>query len=314
MKLISIIFILILNVTLTCYSNTLNILSSKNARSRSMMNIVFLSGTDSSHIFYNANILNTFSQKNSASVNYELISMLNQNIDSPYSHSINASYSHSINNFAFGFGFASDIKQTSNLENTYLLAGGLSYKYNHSYFSATLKGVFAEENKEIETGIFLDINYMQTIFLPALRVGIGVHNLGFYKDQFALIDTDIVTGVAYHMKDGTFSVSLEYSIGITSYTQNIGISADVMTIKFNNFSFGKKETNLDDIPESVLDAPPKVSANSISGMSIRAGVSMEGISTGIGITLDTLKFDYAIVFEDFDFLSIDHNFGISYMF
>lgn len=310
MRLISIAFILILSTTLTCYSNTLNILSSKNARSRSMMGIVFLSGTDSSHIFYNANILNTLPKKNSVSLNYDLIPILEQGIDTSYFHGINVSYSHSINNFAFGFGFASDIS----VENAYLLAGGMSYKYNSSYFSATLKGVFAEENNKIETGAFLDINYMHTIFFPALRVGVGIHNIGFYKDEFALIDTDIVTGAAYHIKDGTLSVSFEYSVGITSYTHNVGIAADAMVVKFKNFSFAKNDINLDDLPESVLDGPAIISENTVSGLSIRAGVSMEGFGAGIGVTLDTLKLDYGVVFEEYNFLSIEHSFGISFMF
>lgn len=274
------------------------------------MDITFLSGTDSSHIFYNANILNTLPKKNSISVNYELMPILGQGIDTSYSHNINASYSHSVDNFAFGFGFASDVNE----DNAYLVLGGVSYKYNTSYFSATLKGVFAEENDNLETGAFLDINYMQTIFFPALRVGIGVHNIGFYNDEFALIDIDIVTGAAYHIRDGTLSVSFEYSVGITSYTHNVGIAADVMVVEFKNFSFPKNDINLDDLPESVLDGPPIISENTVSGLSIRTGVSMEGFSTGIGVTLDMLKLDYAIIFEEYDFSSINHSFGISFMF
>lgn len=305
MKFISIIFILILKISLMCYPNSLDILSQESSRSKSMMGMVFLVGNDSSHIFDNPNTLNTLSLKNSFSVNYDF----SQN----YSHKINASYSRNLENLAFGFGLASDIYKTTNnnIESAYLLATGLSYRYNTSYFSTTFKGIITENHDNIDWGGFIDISYMQTIFIPALRVGIGAHNIGFYKNEFDLTATDVVIGLAYHKRDDTLTVSLEYTIGIEPIDHNVGIATDVMIVKFKDFSFTK--TDPYDLPESVLDAPPNIE-NTISGLSLRLGVSMEGFGVGIGVTLDIFRLDYAIVFEEYDFSNIDHTFGISFMF
>ena len=299
--------------------HSLSILNSSGTRDRGLMNSAFLIPKDSSAVFINSSSLTTLI-RDSINLNYTLTPNFKEE------YLFNASYSHTYNVYAIGIGFASELskiktynisgqKENDILSGNYLINLGAAYMINEtSYIGAVINNF---DNHNIFGG-FLDLSYMQSIFNPALKIGIGIKNFGFYDKVFAAIDTDIITSIAYSKEDSSFAVALEYDISVPSVSHKISLGLEAMIIDFNKLGLFDSNIDYDDLPESVLDEPSHMQKRHLtklpSGILGRLGIGNKGVSLGLSLYVDLFRFDYAIVFDNFNKNNISHDFGLSFMF
>ncbi len=307
--------IIFLTLSFSIYSKTISILGENSTRDKSMAGLSFLTSSDSSAIFNNASMLLTL-QKSSLQASYTLNPQLENNA--------NISYSYTKNNLAFGIGTAFNLKEINKynfngenegsfLHGSYLAVISGAIKISDSYLSINLKAVVNTfEDNKIDAGGFIDISYMRSIFLPNLRIGLGIKNLGFYQNTFGIIDTKVIAAIGYKNDQGTLSVTTEYSIDLPSLTHHIGAAFDIMVIPFN--AINNKKNNLDDIPEWALDDPSYLSRKSLSGMSIRFGITTDEISLGLGFNIYDFRLDYSLEFDEFSISKMSHSLGVNYYF
>lgn len=329
LKKVSILIIIFLSFSYILFSDnisskhSLSILNSTSARNRGIMDSGFLTGKDSSVIFINSSSLMSLI-RDSINLNYTL----SPNFKDEYL--FNGSYSHTDNVYAIGIGLASEInkiKTYNNLEirdkdiynGNYLINIGVAYMINeNSFFGANIKVVINNFDKENIFGGFLDLSYMQSIFNPSFKIGVGIKNFGFYDKVFAAIDTDIITSIAYAKEDSSFAVSLEYDISVPSISHRVAIGLEAMIINFNKLGLFNSNIDYDDLPESALDEPNAMQKRHLtklpSGILGRLGVGNKGVSLGLSLYVDLFRLDYAIVFDNFNKNNISHDFGLSFMF
>ena len=303
--------------------HSLSILNSTSARNRGIMDSGFLTGKDSSVIFINSSSLMSLI-RDSINLNYTL----SQNFKDEYL--FNGSYSHTDNVYAIGIGLASEINKIKTYNNSeirdkdiyngnYLINIGAAYMINEtSFFGANIKAVINNFDKENIFGGFLDLSYMQSIFNPSFKIGVGIKNFGFYDKVFAAIDTDIITSIAYAKEDSSFAVSLEYDISVPSISHRVAIGLEAMIINFNKLGLFNSNIDYDDLPESALDEPNAMQKRHLtklpSGILGRLGVGNKGVSLGLSLYVDLFRLDYAIIFDNFNKNNISHDFGLSFMF
>ena len=311
--------------------HSLPILYLSSARDRGLMNSAFLISKDSSALFVNsASLMNLI--RDSINLNYTLT----PNFQNEYL--FNASYSHTDNVYSVGIGLAVEINKIQTYGNfgekgknifngNYLINIGAAYMINeNAYLGANVKVLINNLNdnnlnnnfdKNIFGG-FLDLSYMQSIFNPALKIGIGIKNFGFYDKVFAVIDTDIITSIAYAKEDSSFAVSLEYNISVPSVSHRISLGLEAMIIDFNKLGLINSDVDYDDLPESVLDELNAMQKRHLtklpSGILGRLGIGNKGVSLGLSLYVDLFRLDYAIVFDNFNKNNISHDFGLSFMF
>ena len=303
--------------------HSLSILNSASARDRGLMNSSFLISKDSSALFVNSSSLMTLI-RDSINLNYTLT----PNFKDEYL--FNVSYSHTDNVYSIGIGLASELnkiktynnseqKENDILNGNYLINIGAAYMINeNSYIGGNIKAVINNFDDYNVFGGFLDLSYMQSIFNPALKIGVGIKNFGFYDKVFAAIDTDIITSIAYAKEDSSFAVALEYDISVPSVSHKISLGLEAMIIDFNKFGLFDSNIDYDDLPESVLDEPSHMqkrhSTKLPSGILGRLGIGNKGVSLGLSLYVDLFRLDYAIVFDNFNRNNISHDFGLSFMF
>ena len=303
--------------------HSLSILNSTSARNRGIMDSGFLTGKDSSVIFINSSSLMSLI-RDSINLNYTL----SPNFKDEYL--FNGSYSHTDNVYAIGIGLASEINKIKTYNNSgirdkdiyngnYLINIGAAYMINeNSYIGGNIKAVINNFNDYNIFGGFLDLSYMQSIFNPSFKIGVGIKNFGFYDKVFAAIDTDIITSIAYAKEDSSFAVSLEYDISVPSISHRVAIGLEAMIIDFNKLGLFNSNIDYDDLPESALDEPNAMQKRHLtklpSGILGRLGVGNKGVSLGLSLYVDLFRLDYAIVFDNFNKNNISHDFGLSFMF
>ena len=303
--------------------HSLSILNSTSARNRGIMDSGFLTGKDSSVIFINSSSLMSLI-RDSINLNYTL----SPNFKDEYL--FNGSYSHTDNVYAIGIGLASEINKIKTYNNSgirdkdiyngnYLINIGAAYMINeNSYIGGNIKAVINNFNDYNIFGGFLDLSYMQSIFNPSFKIGVGIKNFGFYDKVFAAIDTDIITSIAYAKEDSSFAVSLEYDISVPSISHRVAIGLEAMIINFNKLGLFNSNIDYDDLPESALDEPNAMQKRHLtklpSGILGRLGVGNKGVSLGLSLYVDLFRLDYAIVFDNFNKNNISHDFGLSFMF
>ena len=329
LKKVSILIIIFLSFSYILFSDnisskhSLSILNSTSARNRGIMDSGFLTGKDSSVIFINSSSLMSLI-RDSINLNYTL----SPNFKDEYL--FNGSYSHTDNVYAIGIGLASEINKIKTYNNSgirdkdiyngnYLINIGAAYMINeNSFFGANIKVVINNFDKENIFGGFLDLSYMQSIFNPSFKIGVGIKNFGFYDKVFAAIDTDIITSIAYAKEDSSFAVSLEYDISVPSISHRVAIGLEAMIINFNKLGLFNSNIDYDDLPESALDEPNAMQKRHLtklpSGILGRLGVGNKGVSLGLSLYVDLFRLDYAIVFDNFNKNNISHDFGLSFMF
>ena len=303
--------------------HSLSILNSTSARNRGIMDSGFLTGKDSSVIFINSSSLMSLI-RDSINLNYTL----SPNFKDEYL--FNGSYSHTDNVYAIGIGLASEINKIKTYNNSgirdkdiyngnYLINIGAAYMINeNSYIGGNIKAVINNFNDYNIFGGFLDLSYMQSIFNPSFKIGVGIKNFGFYDKVFSAIDTDIITSIAYAKEDSSFAVSLEYDISVPSISHRVAIGLEAMIIDFNKLGLFNSNIDYDDLPESALDEPNAMQKRHLtklpSGILGRLGVGNKGVSLGLSLYVDLFRLDYAIVFDNFNKNNISHDFGLSFMF
>lgn len=303
--------------------HSLSVLYSQSARDRGIMNSGFLTGKDSSALFVNSSSLMSLI-RDSVNLNYTFA----PNFKSEYL--FNASYSHTDNSYAIGIGLASEINKIYTYNNlgtrnkdiyngNYLINIGFAYAISeNSYIGANIKTVIDNFDNDNIFGGFLDLSYMQSIFNPSLKIGIGIKNFGFYDKVFASIDSDIITSVAYAKEDSSFAISLQYDISVPSVSHKIAFGLEAMIIDFNKLGLFKDSQSYDDLPESVLDEPSAMqkrrSIKLPSGILGRLGIGNKGVSLGLSLYVNLFRIDYAIVFDRFSKNNISHDIGLSFMF
>lgn len=303
--------------------HSLSILYSSSARNRGIMNSGFLTGKDSSALFVNSSSLMSLI-RDSINLNYTL----SPNFKDEYL--FNASYSHTDNSYSIAIGLASEINKIKTYNNlgardkdiyngNYLINIGAAYMINESsYIGANIKAVINNFDKENIFGGFLDLSYMQSVFNPAFKIGIGIKNFGFYDKVFASIDTDIITSIAYAKEDSSFAVSLEYDISVPSISHRVAVGLEAMIIDFKKLGLFENSIDYDDLPESVLDEPNAKQKRHLtklpSGILGRLGVGNKGVSLGLSLYVNLFRLDYAIVFDNFSKNNISHDIGLSFMF
>ena len=303
--------------------HSLSILNSTSARNRGIMDSGFLTGKDSSVIFINSSSLMSLI-RDSINLNYTL----SPNFKDEYL--FNGSYSHTDNVYAIGIGLASEINKIKTYNNSgirdkdiyngnYLINIGAAYMINeNSYIGGNIKAVINNFNDYNIFGGFLDLSYMQSIFNPSFKIGVGIKNFGFYDKVFSAIDTDIITSIAYAKEDSSFAVSLEYDISVPSISHRVAIGLEAMIINFNKLGLFNSNIDYDDFPESALDEPNAMQKRHLtklpSGILGRLGVGNKGVSLGLSLYVDLFRLDYAIVFDNFNKNNISHDFGLSFMF
>ena len=172
--------------------HSLSILNSTSARNRGIMDSGFLTGKDSSVIFINSSSLMSLI-RDSINLNYTL----SPNFKDEYL--FNGSYSHTDNVYAIGIGLASEINKIKTYNNSgirdkdiyngnYLINIGAAYMINeNSYIGGNIKAVINNFNDYNIFGGFLDLSYMQSIFNPSFKIGVGIKNFGFYDKVFSAI-------------------------------------------------------------------------------------------------------------------------------
>ena len=298
--------------------------SSRSTRSKGMMGADFLIGNDSSAIFMNsASLMGVL--RDSVNLNYTVTS--NPKND----YIFNTSYAHIGASYAVGIGFAADINKIYSYDNSgirkndiynglYLINIGGAYAINDSSFiGANIKTVVNNSEKDNNFGMFFDVSYIQSLFTPNFKIGVGIRNFGFYDNVFAKTDTDITASAAYTKSDGSFSVSGQYTISVPSVSHNFSIGLEAMIIDFNKLGwFEEKTAWYDDLPESILDAPDAIQKRLAkklpSGILARLGVGTEGVSLGLSIYVKLFRLDYAISFDNYSKDNISHDIGMSFMF
>lgn len=304
--------------------HSLSVLETASTRSMGMMNSAFLLGNDSSSIFMNsASLMGVL--RDSVNLNYTVTS-------NPQNEYIfNASYAHIGASYAVGIGFAGDINKVYSYDSLgtrrndiysglYLINVGASYAINDSSFiGANIKTVINNSEKDNNFGMFLDLSYMQSLFTPNFKLGVGVRNFGFYDNVFAKVDTDIIASLAYAKSDGSFSVAAEYTISVPSVTHSISVGIEAMIVDFNKLGLFKEKSDwYDDLPETILDTPSAIQKRFAtklpSGILARIGVGNNGASLGLSVYVRLFRLDYAIVFDNFSKDNISHNIGMSFMF
>ena len=308
----------------TSSKHSLSVLESSSTRGRGMMNSSFLIGNDSSALFMNsASLMGLL--RDSVNLNYTVT-------PNPKDEYIfNASYAHIGASYAVGVGFASEINKVYSYDNLgtrkndiynglYLINVGAAYAINESSFiGANIKSVVNNSEKDNNFGIFLDLSYMQSLFTPNFKLGVGIKNFGFYDNVFAKVDTDITASLAYTKSDNSFSVSAQYTISVPSVSHEVSIGLEAMIVDFNKLGLFKEKTAwYDDLPESILDAPSAIQKRFAtklpSGILARVGVGNKGASLGLSVYVKLFRLDYAIVFDNFSKDNISHDIGISFMF
>lgn len=304
--------------------HSLSILEAGSTRSRGMMGTSFLIGNDSSAVFTSAASLMGV-LRDSVNLNYTITS------NPKDEYIFNASYAHIGSSYAFGIGFASEINKINSYDASgikkndiysglYLINLGAAYAISESSFiGANVKSVINNSEKDNNFGVFFDLSYMQSIFTPSLKLGIGIKNFGFYDNVFSKVDTDISASLGYVKSDGSFSVTAQYTISVPSVTHNVSVGIEAMIIDFNKLGlFKEKKAWYDDLPETILDAPSAIQKRLAqklpSGVLARLGVGNKGVSLGLSLYVDLFRLDYAIVFDNFSKDNISHDVGISFMF
>ncbi|MEI0562719.1 hypothetical protein [Brachyspira pulli] len=308
----------------TSSKHSLSILDTTSTRSKGMMKSGFLIGNDSSSIFMNAASLMGV-LRDSVNLNYTVTS------DPKNEYIFNASYAHIGASYAVGVGFASEINKIYSYDNSgikkndiysglYLINVGAAYAINdNAFIGGNIKTVINNSEKDNNFGMFFDVSYMQSLFTPSLKLGIGVRNFGFYDNVFAKVDTDIVASLAYSKSDNSFSITAQYTISVPSVTHNVSVGLEAMIIDFNKLGlFKEKGTWYDDLPETILDAPSAIQKRFAtklpSGILARVGVGNKGASLGLSIYVKLFRLDYAICFDNFSKDNISHDIGMSFMF
>lgn len=305
--------------------HSLSILETSSTRSRGMMGTSFLIGNDSSAVFTSsASLMGVL--RDSINLNYTITSSMKDE------YIFNASYAHIGASYAFGIGFASEINKIYSYDSVYgvkkndiysglyLINIGASYAINESSFiGANIKSVVNNSEKHNNFGLFFDLSYMQSIFTPSFKLGVGIKNFGFYDNVFAKIDTDITASLAYIKSDNSFSISAQYTISVPSVSHKVSLGIEAMIIDFNKLGlFKEKKAWYDDLPESILDAPSAVQKRLAqklpSGILARAGIGNKGASLGLSIYVKLFRLDYAVIFDNFSKDNISHDIGMSFMF
>ena len=309
---------------LTSAKHSLSVLNTSSTRSRGMMGASFLIGNDSSSIFLNSSSLMGV-LRDSINLNYTLT----PNLQNEYI--FNASYAHIGSSYAVGIGFAGEVNKIYSYDNSgikkndiysglYLINVGAAYAINdNAFIGGNIKTVINNSEKDNNFGMFFDVSYMQSLFTPSLKLGIGVRNFGFYDNVFAKVDTDIVASLAYSKSDNSFSITAQYTISVPSVTHNVSVGLEAMIIDFNKLGlFKEKGTWYDDLPETILDAPSAIQKRFAtklpSGILARVGVGNKGASLGLSIYVKLFRLDYAICFDNFSKDNISHDIGMSFMF
>ena len=328
MKRIILYFLMLVSIYHTIFAETtskhsLSILNTTSTRDISLMGSSFLVGVDSSSVFINSSSLMNVIRD---SVNFTYT--MPDNFENEYI--LNTSYAHINNDFAIGVGFALELNKINGYDNNakrlgdsfygnYLINLGFAYNmFNDASIGANIKTVINNFDTTTKSGVFLDLSYMQSIFTPAIKIGFGVKNFGFYDNTFAFIDTDIISSVAYTKEDGSISITAKYYISVPSITHNASIGVEAMIIDFNKLGITDKYAFNDDLPESALDIPTKRDKRRgtllPSGILGRFGVGTDGVSLGLGVYINLFRMDYAIVFDNFNKNNISHNFSLGFMF
>ncbi|WP_300369584.1 hypothetical protein, partial [Brachyspira sp.] len=284
----------------------------------------FLIGNDSSAVFTSsASLMGVI--RDSINLNYTVTS------NPKDEYIFNASYAHIGSSYALGIGFASEInkiysydisgmKKNDIYSGLYLINIGAAYAINDSSFiGANIKSVVNNSEKDNNFGVFFDLSYMQSLFTPSFKLGIGIKNFGFYDNVFAKIDTDITASLAYIKSDNSFSITAQYTISVPSVSHEVSVGIEAMIIDFNKLGlFKEKNSWYDDLPESILDAPSAIQKRLAqklpSGILARAGVGNKGASLGLSIYVNLFRLDYAIIFDNFSKDNISHDIGMSFMF
>ena len=309
---------------LTSAKHSLSVLNTSSTRSRGMMGASFLIGNDSSSIFLNSSSLMGV-LRDSINLNYTLT----PNLQNEYI--FNASYAHIGSSYAVGIGFAGEVNKIYSYDNLgarkndiynglYLINVGAAYAItDNSFIGGNIKAVVNNSEKDNNFGMFLDLSYMQSLFTPNFKLGVGVRNFGFYDNVFAKVDTDIIASLAYSKSDGSFSVAAQYTISVPSVTHSISVGIEAMIVDFNKLGlFKEKSSWYDDLPETILDAPSAIQKRFAtklpSGILARVGVGNNGASLGLSVYVQLFRLDYAIVFDNFSKDNISHNIGMSFMF
>lgn len=303
--------------------HSISILNTTSTRDISLMRSSFLIGNDSSALFVNsASLMNVI--RDSVNFNYTLP----YNFENEYI--LNTSYAHINNDFALGVGFALELdkvniydgignKNKDSFYGNYLINLGFAYSIvNDSSIGVNIKTVVNNLDTTTKVGAFLDLSYMQSIFTPAVKIGFGIRNFGFYDNTFSLIDTDIISSIAYTKEDGSISITAQYYISVPSISHNASIGVEAMILDFNKLGITDNYAFNDDLPESALDIQTKRNKRRStllpSGILARFGVGTEGVSLGLGVYINLFRIDYAIVFDSFSKNNISHNFSLGFMF
>ncbi len=290
----------------------LPILSMYSARAQGLARGGYANVNDADGVFYNSSML---------------VNILYGGISSTYSYTpygdnqIMLSYVYKANKWALGVGLKgllSDIKTypddyyTTKSSSDYLyyegsltLAG--AYKLNdRSMIGLNAEAIYTDND---DFGMAFDASYTTSVLLPALRVAVGVEDLGFYNGTFAAFDTKIVAGVGMHLESGSFSVGATFKYAIPSLTPSFGVGAEIMVITFNNDSY---TMNIDDDPEDILDNPP---AKPIpNGVKLRLGFSDRDVSAGVGLNFFMMVLDYTVTFDSYTINNIAHTVSLNAFF
>lgn len=228
-----------------------------------------------------------------------------------------------IGNFTLGIGLQSfvaapvylykdEFTKNKSIYNELGFAVGGAYKIGSTLIGGNIRGIytgsFSSDMKD-DFGMTLDFAVTTPVVLPLIRASIGIKNFGFYQNTFAPFDTDIVTGIGIMTGDGLLSAGLTASISVPSLTPSVAFGAEYLLIPF-----GKSENgiNIDDDPESILDAPPPV--KTLDGIKVRAGVSDKNFSFGAGLYVGMFRLDYAMSFEDYSFKYYTHSVSLGFVF
>lgn len=304
--------------------HSIPILYQTSARSKGMMDAVFVNAHDSSTIFMNPSMMMALI-RDSLNISYALDqTSLNDG-------RAGISYAHIENSYAIGASFAGNFTKFqkyngignhigSSINGQYLASIAGAFSINGVFIGGNLKAIVNNEGKNTDWGALLDVSYMQSVFVPALKVGIGIRNFGFYQNTFAMIDTDLIAAIGFHREDGTLSLSVQYGVSLPSLSQNIAVGAEIMVVNFKalGINFSKKNNNLYDVPESVLDEPTELqrkrNAPIPSGLLARFGVGNKGASLGFSFYIDFMRLDYAVTFNNFSADNISHDIGLGFMF
>lgn len=300
--------------------HSLSILNIASARSDGMMNITFSSANDASTIFLNPALMMTLLKDNSINFTYKL--------NNDFSPDTQLSYTHLWNNFGLGLGIATEQKVIEK----YNALGEDSGKYTHGLYLFNVSAAFALDKafvgisiknlinaveNNVDYGLLADISVSKQVLMPAFKVSAGVRNFGFYQNVFCFIDPEAVFSMAYSQEDNAITVGIDYGLSLPSLNHRIGLGLEAMVIRFNKLN-RVAIYNLDDFPESILDddsaATKRKLSNLPNGLLVRAGLSTEGASLGLGLYINIFRLDYALTFNRFLLDTMSHTFALSFIF